>query len=213
MAVAVAAVAPAACGSPPERPPRVVQSAPTAVNQADIVRVRSALPDGHEVGDLQGPLSAAALWGFGSGWAATPPQCAALADPAPADRTARGLSASGPGGTLFVVVATAPAGAPAPEVLDQCGRWAMRFGHTTAEVTRTEGPAIEGAQTIAWQAQARTVVEAGSETTADAWTAIAYFDSHVAFVTLVTDPGSSDPPLESGFAAGLLDTTVATLRR
>jgi hypothetical protein len=111
------------------------------------------------------------------------------------------------------VVATAPAGAPAPEVLDQCGRWAMRFGHTTAEVTRTEGPAIEGAQTIAWQAQARTVVEAGSETTADAWTAIAYFDSHVAFVTLVTDPGSSDPPLESGFAAGLLDTTVATLRR
>lgn len=201
----------AACGSPPDRPIPSSQSLP-AVKQANIVRVRAALPAGYEVGELAAPVSAAALWGFGEGWAADPPQCAPLADPAPADRTARGLSASGSGGTVFVIVATGPAVAPEPEVLDQCRRWAMSFGHTTAEVTRTEGPAIEGAQTTAWQAVARTVVEAGSETTADTSTAVAYFDGHVALVTLVTDPGSPYPPLDSGFAARLLAATVAVLR-
>ena len=88
----------------------------------------------------------------------------------------------------------------------------MSFGHTTAEVTRTGGPVIDGAQTIAWKAVARPVVEASSETTANAATAVAYFDRHVAFVTLVTDPGSAQPPLDAGFAAELLATTVAALR-
>lgn len=200
----------ASCGSAPDRPIPPDQAG--AVNQANIVRVRAALPDGYEVGELDAPVSAAALWGFGAGWAADPPQCAPLADPAPADRAARGLSASGSGGTLFVVAAHAPAGGPAAEVLGQCGRWAMTFGHTTAEVTRSEGPAIQEAQTMAWQAVSRTVVEAGSETTANAQTVSAYFDGHVAFVTLVTDPGSAQPPLDAGFAAELLATTVAALR-
>jgi hypothetical protein len=88
----------------------------------------------------------------------------------------------------------------------------MSFGHTTAEVTSAESPVIDGAQTVAWQAVARTVVEAGSETTANTRTAVAYFDRHVALVTLVTDPGSPNPPLDSGFPAGLLASTVAALR-
>ena len=201
----------ASCGSPPDRPLPSAESAPS-VNPANIIRVRAALPAGYEVGQLSAPVSAAALWGFGSGWTADPPQCASLADPAPADRAARGLSASGSGGTLFVIAATVPAGVPAADVFGQCSRWAMGFGHTTAEVTSTEGPVIEGAQTVAWQAVARTVVEAGSETTADARTAVAYFDRHVALVTLVTDPGSPHPPLDPGFAAGLLITAVAALR-
>lgn len=205
-----AAVLLAACGSPADRVPPSARSAPT-VNPANIIRVRAALPEGYEVGELNAPVSAAALWGFGSGWTADPPQCAALADPAPTDRAARGLSASGSGGTLFVVVAV-PAVVPTAEVLGQCGRWAMSFGHTTAEVARTDAGVIEGAQTLAWQAVARTVVESGSETTADARTAVAYFDRHVAMVTLVTDPGSPHPALDSGFAAGLLATTVAALR-
>lgn len=202
----------ASCGSPPDRPAPSRQTVATAVDQANIIRVRAALPDGYEVGELEPPVSAAALWGFGAGWVADPPQCASLADPAPADRAARGLSASGSGGTIFVVAANAPAGVPAADVLGQCGRWAMSFGHTTAEVTRTDGPVIQGAQTMAWQAVARTVVEAGSETTANAQTMLAYFDDHVAFVTLVTDPGSVHPPLDAGFAAELLATTVVALR-
>lgn len=211
MVLATVAALLASCGSPPERPLPSTQSA-AAMNPANIIRVRAALPDGYEVGQLDAPVSAAALWGFGSGWTADPPQCASLADPAPADRAARGLSASGAGGTLFVVAATLPTGIPAAELLGQCGRWTMSFGHTVAEVTSTEGPVIEGAQTVAWQAVARTIVEAGSETTADARTAIAYFDRHVALVTLVTDPGSPHPPLDSGFVAGLLTTAVAALR-
>lgn len=201
----------ASCGSPPDRPLPSAQSVST-VNPANIIRVRAALPAGYEVGQLNAPVSAAALWGFGSGWTADPPQCAALADPSPTDRAARGLSASGSGGTLFVVAATVPTGVPAADVLGQCSRWAMSFGHTTAEVTSAEGPVIEGAQTMAWQAVARTIVEAGSATTADARTAVAYFDRHVALVTLITDPGSPHPPLDSGFPAGLLAATVAALR-
>ena len=211
-----AVVSLAGCGSPTERsrsatPSPSASSAP-AVNKTNIIRVRAALPAGYEVGELTGPVSAAGLWGFGAGWVADPPQCAPLADPAPADRAARGLSASGPGGAVFVVAASGPEGAPEAELLDQCGRWAMSFGYTSAEVTRTEGPVIERAQTIAWRASARTVVESGSATTADAVTAVAYFERHIAVVTLVTDPGSPHPPLDSGFVAGLLAATVAALR-
>jgi len=209
----------AGCGSASEPPyPSTLSvssgsaQSPPKVNQANIIRVRAALPDDYEVGELVGPLSAAALWGFGGGWAADPAQCGLLADPAPADRAARGLSASGPGGTVFVVSAIRPDGAPTAELLGQCERWAMSFGHTTAEVVRTDGPSIERAQTLAWRAVARTVVESGSETTADIHTAVTYFDRHVVSVTLVTDPGSPYPPLGSGWVSELLATTVTELR-
>jgi hypothetical protein len=201
-----------ACGSPPNPPPQSAVTAPREVNPANVVRVRSALPQGYEVAELNGPVSAAGLWGFGTGWTADPPQCARLADPAASDPGARGLSASGPGGTVFVVASAMTDDAARSDLLTQCGRWSMTFVHTSAEVTRIDAPVIEGAVTVAWRAATRTIVEAGSETNALATTASAYFDRHVAYVTLITDPGSPHPPLDSGFVAGTLATTVAALR-
>ena len=201
-----------ACGSPPTPSPSSGAPAPRPVNAANVIRVRSALPPGYEVADVPVPVSAASLWGFGSGWTADPPQCAALADPAPSDRNARGLSASGSGGTIFVVVSETPNGPPGADLANQCSSWTMAYGHTTAQVTRTNAPVIEGTETIAWEAMTRTIVESGSETSARATTALAYLDHHVAFVTLITDPGSPHPPLDQGFVAEMLATTVAALR-
>jgi hypothetical protein len=182
------------------------------MNPADVLRIRSALPQGYEVGELTGPVSAASLWGFGTGWTADPSQCAPLADPAPADLGARGVTASGPGGTVFVVVNPTADGAPGPGLLAQCANWAMVFAHTSAEVNRTEAPVIEGTETVAWVSTTRTIVESGMETNARAATALAYFDQHVVYVTLITDPGSPHPPLDAGFVADMLATTVAVLR-
>ena len=185
---------------------------PQEVNPANIVRVRSALPQGYEVAEVSGLVSAAGLWGFGTGWTADPPQCARLADPAPSDPGTRGLSASGPGGTVFVVASATMDAAPGVDLLTECGRWTMTFVHTSAEVSRVEAPVIDGAVTVAWRAATRTIVEAGSETNSLATSASVYFDHHVVYVTLVTDPGSPDPPLDSGFVADTLATTVAALR-
>ena len=201
-----------ACGSPPNPPPQSAVIAPREVNPANVIRVRSALPQGYEIADVAGPVSAASLWGFGAGWTADPPQCATLADPAPHDRAARGLSASGAGGTVFVVVSETEEKAPGADLLNRCGSWTMTFVHTSAEVIRIDAPAITGADTVAWGATTRTIVESGTETNARATTALAYLDHHVVYVTLVTDPGSPDPPLDSGFVADMLATTVAALR-
>jgi hypothetical protein len=201
-----------ACGSPPNPPPQLAVIAPREVNPANVIRVRSVLPQGYEVADVSGPVSAASLWGFGAGWTADPPQCAILADPAPSDRSARGLSASGSGGTIFVVVSSTPDGKPGADLVNQCSGWTMAFGHTNAEVSRTDAPVIEGTETVAWEAMTRTIVESGTETNARATTALAYLDRHVAYVTLITDPGSPHPPLDRGFVAELLATTVAALR-
>ena len=174
------------------------------MNPANVKRIRSALPAGYEVADMAGPVSAAGLWGFGSGWRAAPPQCAALADPAPADTGARGLSASGPGGTVYVVVAAGAASAATHDITalaEQCGQWTMNFTHTS-----------DGAQTLAMTVATRTAVESGTETVGQADTVQAYLDDHVAFVTLVTEPGSAHPPLDGGFVADLLVKTVAALR-
>ena len=201
-----------ACGSPPNPPPQPAVTMPREINPANVVRVRSALPQGYEVAEVNGPVSAAGLWGFGIDWTAEPSQCARLADPAPSDPGARGLSASGPGGTVFVVASAMADDAPGFDLITQCERWTMTFVHTSAEVTRVEAPVINGAVTVAWRAATRTIVEAGSETNSLATSASAYFDHHVVYVTLVTDPGSPDPPLDSGFVADTLATTVAALR-
>lgn len=203
----------AACGPRPGPAHQSTSSsgavAPT-VNPANVKRIRPELPAGYEVADMAGPVSAAGLWGFGSGWSAAPPQCAALADPAPADTGARGLSASGPGGTVYVVVSTADSGVTA--LGDQCGQWTMNFAHTSGVVNLVEAPHIDGAQTLAMTVATRTAVESGTETVGQADTAQAYLDDHVAFVTLVTEPGSAHPPLDGGFVAALLVKTVAALR-
>lgn len=199
------------CGSAPAPPP---SSSPPAgrVNPAAVVAVGPALPSGYEVAGLDGPISAAALIGFGPGWTADPARCKGLADPAPADPAARGLSASGAGGTVFVAAAVAPAG-PDPALIAECSTWAMTFVHTSAVVTQIPPPRIEGAQTLAWRAVAKTVVEAGSQTDSEATAAFAFLDGHVAFAVLVTNPGSAEPPLDARFVEELLADTVAAVRR
>ena len=59
---------------------------------------------------------------------------------------------------------------------------------------------------------ANTVVEGGTETTSSAYTFSAYLDDYLAFVTVVMDPGSPNPPLGQEFAADLLVKTVSALR-
>jgi len=203
-----------ACAAPESPPASSTSSAPTArvaVNPANIKRIRSALPSGYEIADVVGPVSVAGVWGFGPGWSADPARCAALADPAPGEAEARGYSASGQGGTVYVVVAGAPA-APDAGLLAECARWTMTFAHTTGEVTVVDPPRIDGADTVALTASTRTVVESGRQTDGQASTAQAYLDGHVVFVTLVTDPGSPYPPLNSRFITDLLTETVTELR-
>jgi hypothetical protein len=208
----------AGCAAQPNPAPPSSSSSPSVspssgpVNPANIKRIRPALPAGYEIADVSGPLSAAGLWGFGSGWTATPPQCAALADPAPADPGARGYSASGPGGTVYVVVAVPGRGAPDPGLIDECAQWTMTFAHTTGDVNLVEAPPIDGVDTAAMTVNTRMVVESGTETDGNAVTAQAYVDGHVVFVTLVTDPGSPHPPLDSHFVGELLVATVSALR-
>ncbi|MBB3749914.1 hypothetical protein FHT44_002375 [Mycolicibacterium sp. BK634] len=207
----------AACAAQPDTAPSTSSSPSTPpsvgpINMANIKRIRPALPAGYEIADVSGPLSAAGLWGFGSGWTAAPPQCASLADPAPADPGARGYSASGPGGIVYVVVAVPGQGAPDGGLLGDCAHWTMAFAHTTGDVTLSDAPHIDGADTVAMTVATRTVVESGTETDGQAVTAQAYLDGHVVFVTLVTEPGSPHPPLDSHVVADLLGATVSALR-
>lgn len=202
-----------ACSGRESPPASSTSSAPAArvvVNPANIKRIRSALPSGYEIADVAGPVSVAGLWGFGPGWSADPAQCAELVDPAPGDADARGYSASGQGGTVYVVVAPAPA-APDAGLLAECAQWTVTFAHTTGEVTAGDPPRIDGADTLALTATTRTVVESGRETDGQASTEQAYLDGHVVFVTLVTDPGSPYPPLTSQFITDLLTATVTAL--
>ena len=203
-----------ACGAQLPQPVSSPSNTPAtrpAVNPGNIKRVRADLPGGYEIADLVGPVSAAGLWGFGLGWTADPPQCAALADPAPTDTGARGYSASGQGGTVYVVVAAAPA-TPDAGLLADCAQWTMSFAHTTGEVSVVSPPHIDGADTVALTATTRTVVESGRETDGQASSAQAYLDGHVVFVMLVTDPGSPYPPLNSQFVTDVLTETVTALR-
>jgi hypothetical protein len=55
-------------------------------------------------------------------------------------------------------------------------------------------------------------VEGGTETTSTASTFSAYLGDYAALITVVTDPGSPNPPLGQDFAADLLVETVSALR-
>ena len=88
----------------------------------------------------------------------------------------------------------------------------MSAGHTSGVVDLVAPPAIDGAPTLGMVADATTAVEGGTETHSHADTFIAYLGEHVAYVTVVTDPGSSAPSLGPGFAADLLVKTVAAIR-
>lgn len=209
---AVMALGLTACGAPSAPP--VAPSSSTAsarVNPARIDRTRDHMPAGYEVAGLAGRVTPAAFWGFGREWAADPLQCGVLADPA---ATAQGWSASGPGGIVYAAVGGSPA-EPAvfdTAVVDGCGQWTLSGGQTSGYVTLTPAPGIDGAATVAMSTTATTVVEGGTETRAHADTAMAYVHDYVAFVTVVTDPGSPNAQLADDFAAALLVKTVATLR-
>jgi hypothetical protein len=199
----------AACGAP--APPQPTPSTTAQqVNPARIDRVRGALPSGYETADLTGPASPAAVWGYGADWRADPPRCAALADPAGAAKSA-GWSASGPGGIVYAVVASASVDVDTA-VLRECGRWTVEGGQTTGTVTLGPAPAVDSASTLAMATASTTVVEGGTQTRSHADTVTAYLGDHVAFVSVVTDPGSPNPQLGADLASDLLAETVSALR-
>ncbi len=201
-------------GPPPTSSSTASSAAESQVNPANISRVRGDLPAGYEVADLSGPASPAAFWGFGPGWVTEPPQCGLLAGPATDDATTRGWSGSGPGGIVHAVVTGSPTSPVTfdPAVLAECGQWSVISGNTTGTVYLIDAPAIEGATTVGMDTVAKTVVEGGMETTAAVYTFSAYLGGYLAFVTVVADPGSPNPPLGQEFAADLLVKTVSALR-
>ena len=208
----------AACSAPAHSPPSPARTTVTAgqvvhVDPDNIRRMRGSFPAGYEISDIQGAASPAKFWGLQPDWSSDPRQCAALADPANGSATSEGLSASGSGGIIYVVVAASPsASGPDPGTVTSCHHWSMDAGRTAAVINMVDAPAIGGVPTLATVAAVRTIVEGGIETDLRATTTIAYLGNYVAFVTVVTDPGSGQPELPADLASTLLSRAVATLR-
>ena len=227
----------AACGPSDAPHPAAGSPAPSSqavgVDLAGVARVRGDLPAGYEVGDLVGRVAPLAFWGFGPQWVADPPQCGVLADPAVDAATVRGWSASGPGGHRVRGGGAGGqersdsgdvtggqersdsgdvTGGSVPAVLGECDSTTLTAGHTSGTVATVEAPAIDGATTVGIRTDTTTVVEGGTETHSHADTFTAYLDGYVAYVTVVTDPGSSAQALDADFAAALLVKTVSALR-
>jgi hypothetical protein len=198
------------------QPPPTLSAIPTArVNPANIKRVGRELPPGYEVSGVSGVATAPAAWGLREGGAAAPSRCAALADPAGGHgKSVQGISGSGAGGIVYAVVMAASSG---PVELDQslvaaCPQWTMTSGRATARVHLIEPPRIDGVQTLGMAVDTTTPVEGGNEIDSRANTFTAYLGDYYAFTTLVSDPGSPQPPLPPQFAADLLAKTVSALR-
>lgn len=208
VAACVAACSPAQAPAPTEAtsPP----AASAGLNPMRVERVRSDLPTGYEFTPLPARAEPIALWGLGPQWTADPASCAGLGDPA-GDGPVHGWSASGPGNIVYAVVAATGVGLD-QDSLDACGSWNLSAGHTAGVVTVVDPPVVDGAQTLGLSTDATTTVEGGTETRSHAETFVAYLGDHVAYVTVVTDPGSSAPSLGPGFASDLLVRTVAALR-
>jgi Domain of unknown function (DUF5642) len=202
----------AACGqSPTPALSRPTAGSSAAVNPARIERVRADLPSGYELAALSGRAAPVVFWGLGADWTADPPRCGALADPIADSSPPRGWSASGAGGIVYAVVAGSAATLDR-SLLDECGRWTVSAGHTRVSVAPVVAPAIDGVATVGLSTSTTTFVEGGTETRSHADTFTAYLGDHVAFVTVVTDPGSPNPALGQDFAAELLTKTVSALR-
>ncbi len=215
--IAMVALCAAACGqspAPTATSPAAPSSSPVHVRPANIAKVRGDLPAGYEVADIAGRTAPASGWGFGPGWTAEPPQCAALADPVTDGAVTRGWSASGGGGIVNAVVTGSPGAAVRLDhaLIAECAQWNLSAGHTSGDVTFAAAPDIDGVATVGLSTAITTVVEGGTQTRAHADTFIAYLGDYVAFVTVVTDPGSPNPPLGQDFAAELLEKTVSALR-
>lgn len=187
----------------------------TGINPANIRRVGRELPPGYEETNIARASSPRAIWGLGADPLVDPPQCLALADPAPGgDQPPQGVSGSGPGGILDAVVVPVSKG---PVVLDHdlvsgCPHWQLTVGRTVVGVDLIDAPHVDGAQTVGMVADIRAAAESTSEIASRAYTFVAYLGDFYAFTTLTTDPGSMLPPLPAQFAADLLVKTVSTLR-
>jgi hypothetical protein len=216
----------AACASPAPHsgsPSGPASPAPVAaVNPANIKKVVRELPPGYEVSTgIPGAASPRVMWSLAAGAAAKPQQCAALADPGDGrDQSAQGVSGSGSGGIVNVVLVGFPA-QPGPlhsdlaldrDAVAACGQWTMTAAHTTASIRLVDPPHIDGADTLGMMADIKTSVEAGTEIDSRAYTFTAYLGDYYAFTTVTTDPGSVLPTLTPEFAADLLVKTVSTLR-
>lgn len=209
---AVPVILAAACGqSPSPAPPAASPGSSSELNPTRIERVRTELPSGYEVTPLSGRAAPVVFWGLAPEWTADPPRCGALADPVADATTTRGWSASGAGGIVYAVVAASRTTLD-PSLIDECRQWTVSAGHTSGSVTSAAAPAIDGAATVGLSTATTTVVEGGTETHSQADTVTAYLAGYVAFVTVVTDPGSPNPSLGHDFAAELLVKTVAALR-
>lgn len=178
------------------------------IDPGRLKRIHPDLPAGSEVADVSGIDSTATLWGLRPGWTVDPPQCGQLVAPGDGP-AAHGLSSSGDGGLLYVLLIPAPAIDPA--LLNDCASWTMAQGRSTAAVRLTEAPVIPGALTVGMTAAVHTVVESGTETESVAHTYIAYLDGYCVVVTLIVDPGSPHPPLAPDVAADLLGKAVSAL--
>ncbi|HZA09916.1 MAG TPA: DUF5642 family protein [Mycobacterium sp.] len=200
----------------PQTPTPSKSSATQAVHvtPSNIRRVRAAFPPGYELAEIAHAPSPAGYWGLGRTWTADPAPCSALANPVSGDEPPQGLAGSGPGGIIYAVVAasTTPLVLD-PAVVAACPQWSMNAGRTTAAVELTAAPQVDAAATVGMAAATRTVVEGGTETASQIQTVSAYLDDYLAFVVVVTDPGSPQAQLPPELAATLLVRAVAELRR
>lgn len=149
------------------------------------------------------------FWGFAPGWTADPAECGGLV--AVADgATARGWSASGPGGIVYALVV--PGVLPARELMDGCGNWSLVGGRASASVAVHDGPSVPDTTTLAITADVATRVENGTETRSRATTLVAYVDTLAISVTVVTDPGAAGQPLPEQLPQQLLGAAVRAIR-
>jgi hypothetical protein len=215
-AAAAALLLLAGCAHPREPPPAPsVTRSSRHVDPGNVRRVRRELPPGYEVAPLADVTAPPGIWGLGGAGAATPPRCAALADPAGGHgQRAQGVSGSGAGGTVYAVVVAAPSG---PVALDQslvaqCRQWRMTGRRASARIQLVDAPHIDGAETLGMTVEIATSVEGGNEITSQASTFTAYLGDYYAFTTVLSDPGSPHAALTQEFAANLLVKTVSAVR-
>jgi hypothetical protein len=215
-ATAAALLLLAGCAHPREPPPApAVTPSARHVDPGNVRRVRRELPPSYEVAPLADVTAPPGIWGLGGAEAATPPRCAALADPAGGHgQRAQGVSGSGAGGTVYAVVVAAPTG---PVALDQslvaqCRQWRMTGRRTSARIQLVDAPHIDAAETLGMTVEIMTSVEGGNEITSRASTFTAYLGDYYAFTTVISDPGSPHAALTQEFAADLLVKTVSAVR-
>ncbi|MET0457560.1 MAG: DUF5642 family protein [Mycobacterium sp.] len=191
--------------------PTTASAAEDTFSIANVARARTSLPPGYEVSSLPADATPIALWGLGDDWTSEPGHCAGLAEPVGVGAAVSGWSASGPGGIVYVVAATADDGV-APAVFDDCVPWSIFTDHTAATIRFDDAPRIADVSTLGLVTDMATQVEGGTETHSRAQTFTADLGGCAAYVVVVTDPGSVGQPLAPHFAADLLVETVAALR-